>query len=228
MKSQLLLLTLALVACDQTVETKTSGTTDPTIEFVQPPPGVDTGFPDLNSDADTDADTDSDTDTDTDTDSDTDTDTGDTAGDTGMVMTGDTGMMMTGDTGMVTATGDTGTVTPTGDTGAGDTGPFTTFAAVNTIFAAKCADCHTVDNFGGHNMGGADVTSAYNDSQLSASIATCATLTKGECAQVRILSGAMPQSAGCTGDPTVDDPTDCLTQAELDTLADWIADGQQQ
>jgi hypothetical protein len=227
-KSPLLLMTVLLVACDQAVETKTSQTTDPTIPFVQPPPGVDTGFPVLDADADTDADADADTDTDTDTD--TDDDTGaDTAGDTGMVTpTGDTGMVMpTGDTGMVTPTGDTG-MTPTGDTGATDTGPTVPFSAVHAIFAAKCGTCHTTQGFGGHDIGGADVSAAYAQSQNAANISFCANQTIGECSQTRILSGQMPQAAGCTGDPVQDAAnTACLTQAELDTLQGWLDGGQQ-
>jgi hypothetical protein len=45
---------------------------------------------------------------------------------------------------------------------------------------------------------------------------------------VRVQDGSMPQGGGCTGNPVTDagNPA-CLTAAEQNTLAQWIAQGQQ-
>ena len=105
-----------------------------------------------------------------------------------------------------------------------DTDTVTTFAAVNAIFNQKCSPCHVTDGFGGHNMGSTDVTAAYADSQLGSSQPG---ITLGAWALNRIQFGAMPLARGCSGDPAADvSNPDCLTQAQQDTVQDWIADGQ--
>ena len=118
--------------------------------------------------------------------------------------------------------------TLTNDTAGVDaTGAGVTFDAPHAVFAAKCSPCHTGGGSGGHNMGAADLNAAYVDSQKAAAIAKCSGLTKGACTIVRIKAGDMPQGRGCTGDPTQDAANgDCLTQAQQDTIQQWIDDGQ--
>lgn len=100
--------------------------------------------------------------------------------------------------------------------------PAVTWDEVHPIFADKCGPCHTTAANGGHSMGGADADSAYDDSQVDRN-----GQTRGELAYDRILAGTMPP--GCSGDPEQDaDIIDfCLTQAEQDTVDQWITDGQQ-
>ena len=100
-------------------------------------------------------------------------------------------------------------------------------ANAHAIFAAKCSGCHTGGSAGGHNIGLADVDAAYTQSQQNADSALCTNLSNGACALVRIQNGNMPQGRDCSGNPVMDaDKPACLTQAEQDTLAAWIAGGQ--
>ncbi|KYF80518.1 hypothetical protein BE17_18375 [Sorangium cellulosum] len=103
------------------------------------------------------------------------------------------------------------------------------------ILIAKCAPCHTrADPASGFAI-------TYASSQLPANSALCisvdpdtgetVTLTQGACAIVRVhdpdATRRMPRNQGCTGDPALDiaNPA-CLTEAEQQTLIDWINDGQ--
>ena len=89
------------------------------------------------------------------------------------------------------------------------------------IFAAKCAGCHTGGGSGSHNIG-----SNYADASKNANNSDCTGLTVGECTIVRIQSGEMPFGAGCSGDPALDaGKSNCLTQAEQDTIQAWIDGG---
>ena len=101
-----------------------------------------------------------------------------------------------------------------------------TFDEIAPIYQDKCLPCHTTGTFGGHNLGDDDVMAAYEDSQLEANIATCNALSKGACALVRIQNGSMPMGFGCSGDPAMDDPENCLTQEEQDRIQAWIDDGE--
>lgn len=118
-----------------------------------------------------------------------------------------------------------------GDADGASGGDFTSIFTVNAkttwsadaapILASKCALCHTGLGFGGHN-----VATNYADALKLAVGGACVALTVGQCTIVRIQSGAMPQGRGCSGDPAQDVANaSCLTQAQQDTIQDWIDDG---
>ncbi len=89
---------------------------------------------------------------------------------------------------------------------------------VQPIFAQKCQPCHT-----GLGLGGHDIAVNYADAFLPADSSECDGLNVGQCTIVRILSGDMPNGAGCTGNPVEDaDNPECLTQQEQDTVQGWI------
>jgi hypothetical protein len=46
----------------------------------------------------------------------------------------------------------------------------------------------------------------------------------GECAQILILNGRMPNGAGCANNPPLE-PTMCLSAAEKAVIAAWVAAG---
>ena len=103
-----------------------------------------------------------------------------------------------------------------------------TFDLVHAFFVVKCDPCHAgataAGSQGEHNMANPDVDVAYAASQLESSAPP---KTKGELALQYVRIGVMPLGVGCTGRPEADaDKPDCLTAAEIDLLARWIADGQ--
>ena len=92
---------------------------------------------------------------------------------------------------------------------------------VQPIFAEKCQPCHT-----GFGLGGHDIGINYADAFLPADNSDCDGLNVGQCTIVRILSGEMPNGAGCTGNPVQDaGNAACLTQEEQDTVQGWIDAG---
>jgi hypothetical protein len=106
-----------------------------------------------------------------------------------------------------TPTSTSGTVTYSGD--------------AQPIFLSKCIPCHST-----LGSGGANFATSYADTQLASYY--CGGQTKGFCTLVRVQDGSMPQGAGCTGNPVTDAGNSaCLTAAEQNILAQWIAQGQQ-
>jgi hypothetical protein len=99
-----------------------------------------------------------------------------------------------------------------------------TFDEIHPIYQSKCAICHTLGSSGGFSIGDSDVNFAYAESQKTAYSING---TKGGATIVRIQSGSMPQSKGCSGDPLLDavNPS-CLVEEEQAIIQDWIDDGQ--
>jgi hypothetical protein len=102
---------------------------------------------------------------------------------------------------------------------------------VQPIFAVKCAPCHTTDMAGFHNIG-----TTYADAlKLVMTIDAPAgcfkdvdkTMPKtiGECTLPAIMEGWMPMSMGCFNTPR---PDTCVSLAQQDVVAAWIADGMKQ
>jgi len=108
-----------------------------------------------------------------------------------------------------------------------DSGATPTYTAdVQPILNAKCAGCHTGGSSGQHNIG-----NTYSDANKSVinSAACGSATTVGECAIIRIKDGSMPLAGNCTGDPVTDaGNASCLTQAEQDTIQDWVDAGMPQ
>ena len=101
---------------------------------------------------------------------------------------------------------------------------------VQPILKAKCANCH-----GGTGQGGHNIATNYADAKLpvtSRQFEDCWTdgaamtmpKTIGECTLLLTKAGKMPAFEACDS-PTPPDPTKCLTTAEKDTLAAWVAGG---
>lgn len=108
-----------------------------------------------------------------------------------------------------------------GGNSGGSSGGVTFEKDVLPIFMAKCSPCHlkTGNSKIFHTMA-SEYMSAPKDS------VACPGKKKGECTLERIKSGDMPQSAGCTGDPSKDGSNDkCLTQEQQDTIQAWIDNG---
>jgi hypothetical protein len=155
-----------------------------------------------------------------------------TGGTTGTAGTGGTyGTGGTGGTGGSTAgTGGAGGSTAgTGGAGGstagtGGTGGTTvTYAQVKPLFVAKCTPCHSAGGIGaGHHT----LADSNADVHKAAEETICAGKMIGECTLIMVQSGEMPFGKGCTGNPAQDaSNTACLTQAEQDMLAAWIAGG---
>jgi len=102
---------------------------------------------------------------------------------------------------------------------------------VKPIFASKCATCHTTDGLGEHNIGStyADVSKPVMslDAPAGCFKDTAKTMPKtmGECALAAIMEGWMPMSSGCFNTPR---PDGCVTLAEQDVVAAWVAAGMPQ
>jgi hypothetical protein len=109
--------------------------------------------------------------------------------------------------------------------GTGGTGGSTVvvYAQVQPIFAAKCTPCHSAGGIGAEAHTLADSNA---DAKIVAAEAECMGTTYGACTLIQVRSGNMPLAKGCTGNPAQDasNPA-CLTQAEQDLLAAWIAGG---
>jgi hypothetical protein len=108
------------------------------------------------------------------------------------------------------------------DSGAADSGPaVVTYQDVKPIFATKCVPCHVT---GGQGAPFHTLAESYDSANKTSS--ACSPKKVGECTLVLVKSGFMPLGRGCTGDPARDAAnTACLTAAEQQKLADWIAGG---
>jgi mono/diheme cytochrome c family protein len=119
------------------------------------------------------------------------------------------------------------------DTGGGDIAVAVTYTKdVQPIFMAKCATCHTGDGSGGHNIG-TTYADAFKLVMTTDAPAGCfkdgdaKTMPKtiGECTLPAIMEGWMPMSMGCFNTPR---PDPCVTLAQQDVVAAWIAAGMPQ
>jgi hypothetical protein len=103
---------------------------------------------------------------------------------------------------------------------------------VQPIFMAKCATCHTTDGLGAHNIG-TTYQDAFKMVMTTDAPAGCfkdgtaKTMPKtiGECTLPSIMEGWMPMSMGCFNTPR---PAACVSLAEQDVVAAWIAAGMPQ
>lgn len=89
---------------------------------------------------------------------------------------------------------------------------------VHPIFVESCGPCHVANGEGGHNVGGADVSDAYDDA-----------VGIGQRLVTRVNGGGMPPSYAdppndCGGQGRGDQPGDpgCLTVAEVQLIQTWI------
>jgi hypothetical protein len=116
-----------------------------------------------------------------------------------------------------------------GTGGGGGSGGVTYTNNVQPIFMARCAPCHTTQGLGAHN-----IASTYDDVHdpvvsLDAP-AGCfkdgfdktMPKTMGECALAAIMEGWMPMGGACFNMPR---PDGCVTLAEQDVVAAWVAAG---
>jgi hypothetical protein len=96
-----------------------------------------------------------------------------------------------------------------------------TYQDVKPIFATKCVPCHLP---GGQGAEFHTLADSYETANKPAG--TCPGKKVGECTLELVKSGFMPFGKGCTGDPAKDTANAaCLTAAEQQKLADWIAGG---
>ena len=133
---------------------------------------------------------------------------------------------------LLTAAGCLPGETSPNDAGSSDTGGAVTYTKdIQPIFMVKCAPCHTGDSQGGHNIG-----TTYADALLPVNTvdapAGCfkdvdKTMPKtiGECTLPAIMEGWMPMAMGCFNTPR---PDPCVTTAQQDVVAAWIAGGMKQ
>jgi hypothetical protein len=122
--------------------------------------------------------------------------------------------------------------------GQGSTGGSSGGAAVTTSYAkdvqpflmAKCGKCH-----GGQGLGNQNIATVYADAKRPAESlqfdecwADVSTMTgpktMGECALLLTRAGKMPAFEACDA-PMPPNPAVCLTRAEIDILAAWVAGG---
>jgi len=98
---------------------------------------------------------------------------------------------------------------------------------VQPILLAKCSPCHAGQSQGMQNIattyddvnkdvGSLDAVGCWND------VAMTMPKKVGECALILARSGLMPKSMGCDQMPT---QAICVTPAEQDVMAAWIAAG---
>ena len=139
-----------------------------------------------------------------------------TGGSGGSYGTGGAGGSTAGTGGSTAGTG--GSTAGTGGTGGSTT---VTYAQVKPLFVAKCTPCHSAGGIGASHHTLADSNAdAHKTSEL------CPGKPVGECTLIQVKSGFMPFNKGCTGNPAQDvSNAACLTQAEQDMLAAWIAGG---
>ena len=120
--------------------------------------------------------------------------------------------------------------TPPVDSGGGDTATVVTYTKdVQPIFMVKCAPCHTGQGQGGHNIGTTYADALKPVTSLDAMGCWDSTMTvpktTGECALISIMNGWMPMSMGCFNTPR---PDACVSLAEQDIVASWVAAGMPQ
>jgi len=117
-----------------------------------------------------------------------------------------------------------------GGGGGGSGGATVTYTRdVKPIFMAKCAPCHTTDGLGGHNLG-TTYADVHKPAMSLDAPAGCfldgfdrmMPKTMGECALAAIMEGWMPMALGCFNTPR---PAGCVTPAEQNTIAAWVAAG---
>lgn len=90
---------------------------------------------------------------------------------------------------------------------------------IQPMLESKCDPCHTTEGAGGFNHA-VDYGATQEPSEL------CPGKQVYECMLVLVKNGTMPEDGACSGDPSADaDNSACLTQAEQDRLAAWIAAG---
>jgi len=101
----------------------------------------------------------------------------------------------------------------------GPTGTPTYNQVIQPMLAAKCDPCHTVEAAGGFNHA-VDYGATQEPSEV------CPGKMVYECMLFRVQNGSMPEDGDCSGDPSADAANDrCLTAAEQDKLAAWVAGG---
>jgi hypothetical protein len=122
-----------------------------------------------------------------------------------------------------------------GGGGSGGGGAVTYTSAVKPILMAKCAPCHTTQAAGGHDVaaeyhfvhelvrpatepGASDTPEGcFDDGPIKMDPKTI-----GECTLAAIMTGWMPQGMGCFAMPR---PAGCVSLAEQDIIAAWVAAG---
>jgi len=103
---------------------------------------------------------------------------------------------------------------------------------VKPIFMVKCATCHTTEGAGAHNIG-TTYADAFKLVMTPDAPSGCfkdgdaKTMPKtiGECTLPAIMEGWMPMAMGCFNTPR---PPECVSVAEQDVVAAWIAAGMPQ
>jgi hypothetical protein len=115
-----------------------------------------------------------------------------------------------------------GLVTACGSSGSdqnGESGTPTYTQDVQPILQAKCDPCHTTDGAGGFNH-----ATDYDATQEASEV--CAGMKVYQCMLMRVQNGSMPEDGDCSGDAAADATNArCLTAAEQDVLAGWVAAG---
>ena len=124
---------------------------------------------------------------------------------------------------------DAGGTGGTGGGGGGGGGGVTYTRDVQPILMAKCAPCHTTQGLGAHNI--AATYDDVHDPVVSVDApAGCfkdgfdkmMPKTMGECALAAIMEGWMPMAGECFLTPR---PPACVTLAQQDVIAAWVAAG---
>ncbi len=101
----------------------------------------------------------------------------------------------------------------------GESGTPTYTQDIQPILQAKCDPCHTSEGAGGFNH-----ATDYEATQEPSEV--CAGMKVYQCMLRRVQNGSMPEDGDCSGDPATDaDNARCLTAAEQDQLAAWVAAG---
>ena len=116
-----------------------------------------------------------------------------------------------------------------GGGGGGGGGGVTYTKDVQPILMAKCAPCHTTDGLGAHNI--ATTYDDVHDPVVSVDapagcfkdgVAKMMPKTMGECALAAIMEGWMPMAMFCADMPR---PPECVTLAQQEVIAAWVAAG---
>jgi hypothetical protein len=119
-----------------------------------------------------------------------------------------------------------------GGSGGGGGATVTYTKDIKPIFSVKCATCHTTDGAGQHNIG-TTYADAFKMVMTTDAPAGCfkdgdaKTMPKtiGECTLPSIMEGWMPMGMYCFNTPR---PAACVSLAEQDVVAAWIAAGMPQ